>query len=55
VSSPGIDISNNPSGVAADANDVSTGWVVNFGTAAFATWQYQNSSTTNSQIYFASS
>jgi hypothetical protein len=55
VSSPGIDISNNPSGVAADANDVSTGWVVNFGTAAFATWQYQNGSTTNSQIYFASS
>jgi hypothetical protein len=54
VSPPGIDISNNAKGVAANANDVSTGWVVNFGTAAFATWQFQSSSGANSQIYFAS-
>ncbi len=54
VSPPGMDISNNANGVAANANDISTGWVVNFGTAAFATWQYQASSTAKSQIYFAS-
>jgi hypothetical protein len=54
VSPPGINISNNPSGVAANANDVSTGWVVNFGTAAFATWQYQSTTGAKSQIYFAS-
>jgi len=54
VSPPGINISNNAKGVAANANDVSTGWVVNFGAAAFATWQYQSSSGAKSQIYFAS-
>ena len=39
VAPPGINISNNANGVAANSNDISTGWVVNFGTAAFATWQ----------------
>ncbi len=55
VAPPGINISNNPTGSAATSNDVSTGWVVNFGSDAFACWQYQPTTTTNSQIYFASS
>jgi hypothetical protein len=55
VAAPGINISNNPTGTAANANDVSTGWVMSFGSAAFACWQYQPSSTANSQIYFSSS
>jgi hypothetical protein len=55
VAAPGINISNNANGEAANPNDISSGWVMNFGPDAFACWSYQPSGSSTSQIYFASS
>ncbi|MDA4130966.1 MAG: glycoside hydrolase [Thaumarchaeota archaeon] len=51
---PGINVSNNPSGNAAQGNDIATASIASSGSRGFAAWEY-DTSPTNAQIYFSSS